>query len=76
MENPVIRCSFSLKLLLLVLCGLGATGAQAFNSEGYYRYPALHGDLLVFSSEGDLWKASAKGGMAIRLTTLMSWSGI
>ena len=36
---------------------------------GYYRHPALHGETLVFSAEGDIWTMNIKGGMARRLTT-------
>ncbi len=36
---------------------------------GFFRGPALHGDTLVFTAEGDLWQAPAGGGVARRLTT-------
>jgi hypothetical protein len=36
---------------------------------GYYRYPAVHGDTLLFTSEGDLWAVSVHGGLASRLTS-------
>ena len=35
---------------------------------GYYRFPALAGDLLVFTAEGDLWKTTVNGGVPERLT--------
>ncbi len=36
---------------------------------GYYRYPAIHGDTIIFTSEGDLWSVSVHGGPARRLTS-------
>ncbi|WP_367875172.1 S41 family peptidase [Luteolibacter sp. Populi] len=36
---------------------------------GYYRSPALYGDTVVFTAEGDLWKIPVVGGAAQRLTS-------
>lgn len=46
---------------------MNRTPAQGF--KGYYQYPDIHQNTIVFSAEGDLWKVSVAGGLAQRLTT-------
>src|SRR6478752_2587269 len=41
---------------------------KCVTSSGYLRYPHIHGDLLVFVSENDVWLAPAEGGRAWRLS--------
>ena len=53
------------------LAGAALTFAapQAFAGEGYYRFPTLTADKLVFTAEGDLWSVPLGGGAAARLTS-------
>jgi tricorn protease len=53
----------------LLLFALIATPLAAESPEGYYRFPALRGDTVVFSAEGDLWTVPVTGGVARRLTS-------
>ena len=46
-----------------------STAAAAATSNAYFRFPAIRGDTVVFTAEGDLWKTSVRGGQAERLTT-------
>ncbi|MBI1352701.1 MAG: peptidase S41 [Acidobacteria bacterium] len=52
------------RLALLVL----SVSAAALGQTKLLRFPDLHGDKVVFVYAGDLWKASAEGGVAARLT--------
>ncbi|MGD8466541.1 MAG: peptidase, partial [Anaerolineae bacterium] len=37
-------------------------------TKGYYRFPTIHDDQLVFVAEDDLWQVPSSGGTAWRLT--------
>ena len=58
--------------LFAVALALTASGAHAQSSPTFISYPTLSpdGQTVVFSYEGDLWKASADGGAALRLTAM------
>ncbi|HEY1120180.1 MAG TPA: hypothetical protein VGE67_01210, partial [Haloferula sp.] len=43
--------------------------ASAHGATGFFRTPAIHGDTVVFTAEGDLWKVPVTGGAAQRLTS-------
>ncbi len=54
---------------------VATSAASVFSSSsfaginGYYRYPTINGDTIIFTSDGDLWKTTAAGGLAMRLTS-------
>jgi tricorn protease len=56
---------FIVSILLLML----PIVSEAETTLGYYRYPAIHNNTLVFTAEGDLWTIPIEGGVAQRLTT-------
>ncbi len=37
--------------------------------KGYYRFPSLHNNLVVFTAEGDLWEYDMASGSCFRITT-------
>lgn len=54
------------KYFSFILVCLAST---AFAEPGYFRYPSLHNDTVVFTAEGDLWIATIGQPAAARLTS-------
>ncbi|MCU0223669.1 MAG: PDZ domain-containing protein [Acidobacteria bacterium] len=68
------RLSPALVVLLALLAGPALPAAAAADppagpAPGYLRYPDIHGGLVVFSAEADLWLTSDAGGPSRRLST-------
>lgn len=57
-----MRSGFLVLGFLVFSCSAGA-------GDGFFRWPALHQDTVVFTAEGDLWRAGVDGGAAQRLTS-------
>ncbi len=67
MRSVVLRL-FNTLVLSCFLSSLPALAAEG-PVKGYYRDPAVHGDTVIFTAEGDLWSVSLQGGAAHRLTS-------
>ena len=60
---------FPRKLLALLCLFFALSFAAESNAQTkLLRFPDIHGDKVVFTYAGDLWLASASGGLATRLT--------
>ncbi len=55
--------------LLFVLIGSLVAAAGIGQQKGYYRFPSINKDVLLFSAEGDLWKYDIAKGFSSRLTS-------
>ncbi|MEQ8533464.1 MAG: hypothetical protein RIB86_16530, partial [Imperialibacter sp.] len=60
--NKQLLSFLALSLLLI------QTAVFAQGIEGYYRFPNIHGNTVVFTAEGDIWIVPLTGGLAQRLT--------
>ncbi|MEZ4649444.1 MAG: PDZ domain-containing protein [Candidatus Eisenbacteria bacterium] len=62
--------------LAIAITNLPATSwAAGTDAQQFLRRPDIHGDQLVFTSEGDLWLGSASSGTAFRITSDEGYEG-
>src|SRR5512140_181770 len=54
---------------VLFVALFAAVTLTAESPRGYYRFPTIHGETVVFTAEGDLWRVGVQGGVAQRLTS-------
>jgi tricorn protease len=63
-HSPIV-VHFPRRILPGILASLTGNG---MSTHGYYRWPTIHDDTVVFVCEDDLWSVAASGGVARRLT--------
>jgi tricorn protease len=64
-----MKKSLLLIVLLMTAVGLADPGAQAPPESRLLRFPAIHGNQVVFTYAGDLFTVPVTGGVARRLTS-------
>jgi tricorn protease len=68
-----LRKTAIMMIMLLAMAAAAFSATLAGNNvgeqQGFFRYPNIYQDKIVFTSEGDLWMVSASGGTALRMTT-------
>lgn len=57
--------AYPVVILMIFVLGQSSYAQQ----KGYYRFPAIHGNSVVFTAEGDLWKYDLSTRLCERLTT-------
>ncbi len=63
-----MKSHHSRQLSIILLLGILLTAGNLFAQTKLLRFPDINGDTVVFCYGGDLWKAPAAGGTAVRLT--------
>jgi len=69
LRQLVVACSLCLAAAPMILLAAPQAPDAPPLHRGYYTDPALHGETVLFTSEGDLWSVDVHGGAAHRLTS-------
>lgn len=68
LATPLLGGAFIAALALAAPAAVGAQDGPSGEAR-LLRYPAIHGDFVVFVYAGDVWRAPSAGGRAYRLTS-------